>query len=389
MYVSIADSLEKIPANDWNALAGENNPFLRHEFLSALEVTGCVSPKTGWQPQHLVVHEDGPLQGRLLGAAPLYLKNHSYGEYVFDWAWANAYAHAGEKYYPKLVVSVPFTPVGGPRLLVASATDPARIKNRLIQGASRHMQETGASSLHWLFVTEVDACLLEAEGHLLRTGFQFHWSNPGYRDFADFLSSFTAEKRKKIKRERRHVQEAGIVMEIRTGASISPAHWDIFYEFYVSTIRAHGAYAYLTREFFHRLGETMRDQVVLVLARKEHEYIAGALNLRGVDTLYGRYWGCRREFHSLHFETCYYSAIEYSIAQGLRCFEAGAQGEHKLARGFTPVVTRSAHRLTHPKFSRAVADFLARERLDVDAYVNELNEHAPFKSKVTQMNADN
>ncbi|GAB4508906.1 MAG: GNAT family N-acetyltransferase [Sulfuricaulis sp.] len=379
MYVSVIDSLEKIPVNDWNALTGANNPFLRHEFLSALEFTGCVSPKTGWQPQHLVAHEAGPLQGRLLGAAPMYLKNHSYGEYVFDWAWANAYAHAGEKYYPKLVVSVPFTPVGGPRLLVASDCDPARIKNQLIQGALRHMQETGASSLHWLFVTEDDARMLETEGHLLRTGFQFHWSNPGYRDFDDFLSTFTAEKRKKIKRERRHVQEAGIVMEVQTGASITSVHWDIFYEFYVSTIRAHGAHAYLSREFFRRLGETMRDQIVLVLARKEHEYIAGALNLRGTDTLYGRYWGCRGEFHSLHFETCYYTAIEYSIAQGLRCFEAGAQGEHKLARGFTPVVTRSAHRLTHPNFSRAVADYLARERLDVDLYVNELNEHVPFK----------
>ena len=379
MYTNIVDSLEKIPANDWNALAGENNPFLRYEFLSALETTGCVNPKTGWLAQHLVVYEDGPLQGRLLGAAPMYLKNHSYGEYVFDWAWANAYAHAGEKYYPKLVVSVPFTPVGGPRLLVASGTDTARIKNELMQGATRHMQETGASSLHWLFVTEEDARLLETEGHLLRSGFQFHWSNPGYRDFDDFLSTFTAEKRKKIKRERRHVQEAGIIMEVLTGASITSAHWDIFYEFYVSTIRAHDAYAYLTREFFHRLGQTMRDQVVLVLARKEHDYVAGALNLRGTGSLYGRYWGCRGEFHSLHFETCYYTAIEYSIAQGLRSFEAGAQGEHKLARGFTPVVTRSAHRLTHPEFSRAVADYLARERLNVDSYVNELNEHVPFK----------
>ncbi len=382
MYTSIVDSLEKIPANDWNAIAGESSPFLRHEFLSALESTNCVSPKTGWLAQHLAVYEDGPLQGRLLGAAPMYLKKHSYGEYVFDWSWANAYAQAGERYYPKLAVCVPFTPVGGPRLLVAAGTDSARIKNELIQGATRHMQETGVSSLHWLFLTEADACLLETEGHLLRTGFQFHWSNPGYRDFDDFLSTFTAEKRKKIKRERRHVHEAGIVMEVRTGASIASDYWNIFYEFYISTIRTHGANAYLTREFFHRLGETLRDQVVLVLARKDREYIAGALNLRGAETLYGRYWGCRGEFHSLHFETCYYTAIEYSIIQGLRSFEAGAQGEHKLARGFTPVVTHSAHRLTHPEFSRAVADYLARERLDVDLYVNELNEHVPFKKAV-------
>jgi hypothetical protein len=400
MHLSIADSLEKIPANDWNALGTEGNPFLRHEFLTALERTGCVSPKTGWQPQHLVVHEDGPLQGRLLGAAPMFLKNHSYGEYVFDWAWANAYAHAGEKYYPKLVVGVPFTPAAGPRLLVAPAADATTIKTHLIQAALQHMQDTAASSLHWLFVTEADTCLLETEGHLLRTGFQFHWSNPGYRDFDDFLSGFTAEKRKKIKRERRHVREAGIEMEVLTGTSISPAHWDRFHEFYLSTIHAHGAYAYLTRDFFHRLGQTMPEHAVLVLARKGREYVAGALNLRGADTLYGRYWGCRREFHSLHFETCYYTAIEYAIARGLRRFEAGAQGGHKLARGFTPVVTRSAHRLMHPKFNRAIADYLERERLDVNAYVNELNEHAPFKDRATadereqamklkpQMNAD-
>jgi predicted N-acyltransferase len=383
MHLSVIDNLKNVMATGWNELVGTSNPFLRHEFLAALEFSGCANPKTGWQPQHLVVHEDGPLQGRLLGAAPMYLKNHSYGEYVFDWAWANAYAQAGEKYYPKLVVGVPFTPVSGPRLLVAPAADAATIKTHLIQAALQHMQVTGASSLHWLFVTEADAGLLETEGHLLRTGFQFHWSNPGYRDFDDFLSSFTAGKRKKIKRERRHVREAGIEMEVLTGTSISPAHWDRFHEFYLSTIHAHGAYAYLTRDFFHRLGQMMPENTVLVLARKGGEYIAGALNLRGTDTLYGRYWGCRGEFHGLHFETCYYTAIEYAIARGLRHFEAGAQGGHKLARGFTPVVTRSAHRLMHPKFSRAIADYLARERLDVDMYVNELNEHAPFKDKAT------
>ncbi|MCR4302520.1 MAG: GNAT family N-acetyltransferase [Sulfuricaulis sp.] len=381
MYVNIVDSQEKISAKDWNALAGERNPFLRHEFLAALETTGCVSSKTGWLPQHLVVYQEGPFQGRLLGAAPMYLKHHSYGEYVFDWAWANAYARAGENYYPKLVVGVPFTPATGPRLLAAPDVDPATIKKVLIQAAWRHRQDTGASSLHWLFVTGEDAQWLEKESHLLRTGCQFHWTNPGYRDFNDFLSSFTAEKRKKIKRERRHVQEAGITMETLTGASINSAHWDIFFEFYESTIRAHNAYAYLSLEFFQRLGETMREDIVLVLARQGHDYVAGALNLRGADTLYGRYWGCRGEFHSLHFETCYYTAIEYCIARQLRAFEAGAQGEHKLARGFTPVVTRSAHRLSHSDFSRAIADYLARERLDVNAYVNELGEHIPFKKE--------
>jgi len=383
MHVSVVDSLEKIPASEWNALAGESNPFLRHEFLTALETTGCVGANTGWRPRHLVVHGDGPLQGRLIGAAPMYLKNHSYGEYVFDWAWANAYERAGHHYYPKLVVSVPFTPATGPRLLAAADSDTEAIKKRLIETARDCMQEYRASSLHWLFLTDTDASLLEADGHLLRTGYQFHWSNPGYRDFDDFLSTFTAQKRKKINRERRYVQEAGVTMEIVGGASLGPAHWDIFYDFYHSTIHAHGAIPYLSREFFHRLGATMREHVVLVFARRGAEYVAGALNLRGSDTLYGRYWGCRGQFNGLHFETCYYTAIEYCIAQGLGRFEAGAQGEHKLARGFTPVVTRSAHRLAHPQFSRAVADYLARERLDVASYVNELNEHVPFKKEMT------
>lgn len=382
MYVSVVDNLEKISASGWNALAGESNPFLRHEFLSALESTGCVSAKTGWLPRHLVVHSDGPFEGPLLGALPLYLKNHSYGEYVFDWAWANAYERAGLNYYPKLVVGVPFTPATGPRLLVTAGTDAGAIKKRLIGAAVAQMQECRASSLHWLFLTEEDAHLLEADGYLLRTGFQFHWSNPGYRDFDDFLSTFTAQKRKKIKRERRYVHEAGITMELLTGASISSMHWDVFYEFYYSTIRAHGAIPYLTCEFFHKLGETMRDHIALVFARHGADYVAGALNLRGTDTLYGRYWGCRGEFHSLHFETCYYAAIEFAIAQGISYFEAGAQGEHKLARGFTPVITRSAHRLAHPQFSRAIADYLAQERLDVASYVNELNEHVPFKKEM-------
>jgi predicted N-acyltransferase len=382
MHISVLGNLEKISASDWNALAGEKNPFLRHEFLSALESTGCVSAKTGWLPRHLLVHSDGPFEGRLLGALPLYLKNHSYGEYVFDWAWADAYQRAGLNYYPKLVACIPFTPATGPRLLSISGAESEAIKKELVGGALDLMRERLTSSLHWLFVTQEDARLLEADDHLLRTGFQFHWSNPGYRDFDDFLSTFTAQKRKKIKRERRYVREAGITMEVITGASISPTHWDVFYEFYLSTICAHNAIPYLTREFFHKLGETMRDRVAFVFARHGAEYVAGALNLRGADTLYGRYWGCRGEFHSLHFETCYYSAIEYAIAQGISNFEAGAQGEHKLSRGFTPVITRSAHRLADPRFNRAVADYLARERLDVASYVDELNEHVPFKKEM-------
>ncbi len=382
MHLSVVDKLDKIAAADWNTLAGRANPFMRHEFLALLENSACVSAETGWRAQHLVLHSQGPEQGQLLGALPLYLKTHSYGEYVFDWAWANAYARAGHSYYPKLVVSVPFTPATGPRLLAQAGMESTAIKKQLIRGAWEMQAKHGASSLHWLFVNEADAASLESENHMLRTGCQFHWSNPGYRDFNDFLSTFTAHKRKKIKRERRYVQEADIVMEVVTGDAIRAAHWDRFYEFYHSTIRAHGAIPYLSREFFHGLGNVMAQQVVLVFARHGNKYVAGALNLRGEDTLYGRYWGSHGEFHSLHFETCYYTAIDYCIAQGLKRFEAGAQGEHKLARGFTPVITRSAHRLVHPQFNRAVAEYLARERIEISSYINELNEHAPFKKEM-------
>jgi len=382
MHVSVVESLENISPSDWNKLSDGSNPFVRHEFLSALESAGCVGGKTGWEPHHLVIHDQGPFTGRLIGAAPAYLKTHSYGEYVFDWAWAEAYERYGQPYYPKLVISVPFTPVTGPRLLVAADADTLKVKKGLIEGAVSLMQKFGTSSLHWLFIPREDSDLLDGTGHMLRSGYQFRWNNPGYRDFDDFLSTFTAQKRKKIKRERRHVKEAEISMEVLTGSSIRTLHWDTFYEFYLSTVHTHGAIPYLTREFFLKLGDAMRDSIVLVFARRETKHVACALNLRGLETLYGRYWGCRGNYHSLHFETCYYAAIEYAIALGIKHIEAGAQGEHKLARGFEPVITRSAHRLAHPQFRDAVENYLARERLNVSAYVDELNEHAPFKRKI-------
>jgi len=384
MNVQIVDSLDRIPAEDWNALVGSQNPFLRHEFLSGLERTGCVRPETGWLPQHLVIHDSTHKTGRLLGAVPMYLKNHSFGEYVFDWAWANAFTQAGGQYYPKLVVGVPFTPVTGPRILVPTQSDdPDATKRLLVSTALQVMADRDASSLHWLFLSPEDTDLLGADQHLLRTGFQFHWANRAYQDFDHFLAGLTADKRKKIRRERRHVREAGIEMEVLGGHQLSDEHWRQFYEFYLSTIHAHGSHAYLTYEFFQHLGHSMPEQVVLVLARKGRDVVAGALNLRGCDTLYGRYWGCREEYHSLHFETCYYSAMEYCIREHLDRFEAGAQGAHKLARGFTPVITRSAHRLAHPQLNRAVAEYLARERQDIDHHVSELNEHAPFRRTAT------
>jgi predicted N-acyltransferase len=377
MHVSITETLEKIPPNDWNNLSGGSNPFVRHEFLSALESAGSVGGKTGWQPNYLVIHEEGPFAGRLIGAAAAYVKTHSYGEYVFDWAWANAYERYGQQYYPKLVISVPFTPVTGPRLLVAAGANGLNVKKDLIKGAVSLMEKYGASSLHWLFITHEDSVLLERTEHMLRTGYQFRWHNPGYRDFDDFLSTFTAQKRKKIKRERRHVKEADISMEVLTGSSIRTLHWDIFYDFYLATVHAHGAIPYLTREFFHKLGDTMRGSVVLVFARRESRYVACALNFRGSETLYGRYWGCRGNFHSLHFETCYYAAIEYAIAQGLKHIEAGAQGEHKLARGLVPTATHSWHWLENAEFREAVDRFLERETGAISHYMDELD--APFR----------
>lgn len=309
----------------------------------------------------------------------MYKKSHSYGEYVFDWAWANAYQRARLRYYPKLVVAVPFTPATGPRLLAAPGTNREKIKFELIEGALALAKDSHVSSLHWLFVPSEDLPLLVDVGHMRRTGCQFHWHNAGYKNFDQFLAEFASAKRKKVKQERRYVREAGVTVELLAGEAITPAHWDTFYEFYLSTIRNHGAIPYLTREFFHELGGTMGKDIVLVLARQNGSSIAGALNLRGADTLYGRYWGNHKYINGLHFEVCYYSAIQYCIEQGLARFEAGAQGEHKVARGFVPTTIYSAHWLSHPEFGRAVADFLQHEQQGIEYYMDELNEHAPFK----------
>jgi hypothetical protein len=373
MTLTVLSSLDDIPAADWNRLAGDANPFLLHEFLAALERHGCVGAEAGWIPQHLAALE----QGRLVGAVPMYLKDNSYGEFVFDWAWADAYRRAGLRYYPKLVVAVPYTPATGSRLLLAG--DTPQIANALIAGALEHAQRLKVSSLHWLFTTEQDTRRLEAHGLMRRTGCQFHWHNQGYRDFDDFLAQLTAEKRKKIKRERRFVREAGIEIEVLNGRQISAEQWEIFHRFYSSTFLKRGGIASLTLGFFQEIGQTMADNVVLVLAKHQGRYVAGAFNLRGTDTLYGRHWGCTEAFHSLHFEVCYYAAIEHCIALGLQRFEAGAQGEHKLSRGFLPAPTWSAHWLSHPAFSQAVEEFLSHEEDNMAYYMNELGEHTPYR----------
>ncbi len=376
MQVSVIENLETVPAAEWNALVGKDNPFLRHEFLAALERHGCVGERYGWLPRHLVAYE----QGKLIGAAPMYLKHNSYGEFVFDWSWAEAYQRHGLSYYPKLVVAVPYAPVTGARLLIANEIEQEPVADALIEAALEHARRLKVSSLHWLFTTEQDTERLERHGLMRRTGCQFHWNNQGYRYFNDFLATFSSEKRKKIKQERRRVREAGIEIELLNGHQISAEQWRIFHEFYCSTFHRRGGTPTLTLEFFQALGTTMPEQVLLVLARHDGHYVAGAFNLRGADTLYGRHWGCAsKQFHGLHFECCYYRAIEYCIEQGLQRFEAGAQGEHKLARGFLPVPTYSAHWLSHPAFKSAVADFLAHEQTGMAYYMEELDEHSPYK----------
>jgi len=376
MQLAVLDNLDEISPAGWNALAGDENPFVSHEFLVALERHQCVGLKAGWAPQHLVLREGS----RLAGAVPMYLKNNSYGEFVFDWAWADAYQRAGLRYYPKLVVAVPYTPATGPRLLLADNNERDQIANRLIQGALEHARNLNVSSLHWLFTGAEDTQRLEQHGLMRRTGCQFHWRNNNYRDFDDFLASFSAEKRKKVKRERRRVSEAGVEIEILHGAQISEAQWEIFHHFYSSTFLKRGGIASLTLEFFKELGRTLPAQVVLILAKYGGRYVAGAFNLRGKETLYGRHWGCNEEFHSLHFELCYYRAIDYCIANGLQRFEAGAQGEHKISRGFLPEPTWSAHWLSHPGFSHAIEDFLGREKCQMEYYMDELGGHSPFKN---------
>jgi predicted N-acyltransferase len=369
--IRILDALAEVPAARWDALAGDN-PFLRHAFLDALETTGCASEDTGWTPKHVTLWDGA----RLCGAMPLYLKSHSYGEYVFDWGWAEAYHKHGLQYYPKLLCAVPFTPASGPRLLAPTAAE----RRALVDAAFALAASTRASSLHILLPDEAQAAELEARGMMIRSSVQFHWENRGYADFDAFLAGMSHDKRKKIKQERRRVREAGVVFERLTGREASDRDIAFFTACYNRTYRQHHSTPYLNRAFFERLVQAMPDNVLLVIGRRDGVRIAAALNVFTPAALYGRYWGAT-EFHSgLHFETCYYQAIEFCIDRGIALFEGGAQGEHKLARGLLPVRTLSAHWLAHPQFASAVEHFLARETNGIGAYLDELNEHSPFRS---------
>jgi predicted N-acyltransferase len=368
-------SLDEVEASAWNALAGAN-PLLSHQFLHAQETSGCVGPGTAWQPCHMLLHD---ANRNLVGALPLYLKGDSHGEFVFDWSWADAYERAGLAYYPKLVSAVPFTPANGSRLLVSPGADADAIRQALIAAALEFAQHAGLSSLHVLFPTAAERPAFAAAGLLERKGCQFHWHNDGYRDFDDFLSRFSSAKRKKAKRERRRIAESGIHFEHLRGSEISAGDWDAIFEFYSHTFLRRGRAPYLNREFFDAIVHSIPDNLLVILARFERQPIATAICFRGVDTLYGRYWGSLTDYHSLHFETCYYQGIEYCIREGLQCFEPGTQGEHKISRGFTPTATWSFHWLKEPAFYNAIQNYLERETSQVDSYMAHWDEHLPYR----------
>jgi predicted N-acyltransferase len=376
----VTGSVSEIPRADWDACANpaglEYNPFISHDFFSSLEGSGTASSRTGWLPQHLVM---AGVDGRPAAILPAYLKSHSMGEYVFDHGWADAYERAGGRYYPKLQVAVPFTPVPGRRLLVRPDAD-ADHNRRLAAGAATALaRRHGASSVHVTFATEEEWRLLGQSDFLLRTDQQFHFINDGFRDFDDFLAALTARKRKVVKRERRDALAGGVAVECLTGSDLTEAVWDAFFAFYMDTGSRKWGRPYLNRRFFSLVGERMADKILLVMARRGKKPIAGALNFIGSDALYGRHWGAIEEQPFLHFELCYYQAIEWALAHGLARVEAGAQGEHKLARGYRPVTTYSAHWIGDPHFRRAIADYLQRERRQVEKDSEALAEFMPFR----------
>ena len=368
-------SIDAVPAGQWNALNRADDPFLSHEFLAALERHDCVGPRYGWLPRHITAWQGK----RLVGAVPLYQKDNSYGEFVFDFAWADAYQRHGLAYYPKLVAAVPYTPATGQRLLVAEHADPALLSKALLERAETLAETSGCSSLHWLFITEQEDARLGELGLMQRLGCQFHWRNRGYSDFEAFLSSLTSKRRKNIRRERRVVREAGIRIEVLHGSEVSAEQWRTFARFYAKTFEERYSLATLTEGFFREVGRTLGDRVILVLAHDGAECVAGALLYRSPNTLYGRHWGCLRDYDSLHFEVCFYQGIDFCIRQGLQRFEPGAQGEHKIWRGFLPTLTWSRHWVAHPGFRSAIDDFLRRERPAMLDYAHSLGESSPYR----------
>lgn len=375
--VTLHDRIADIPAAEWDACAGADNPFVSHAFLSAIEDSGSASPRTGWLPRHVALHtEDGPLAA----VAPAYLKSHSYGEYVFDHGWARAFEAAGGDYYPKLQVAVPFSPVPGPRLLVRPDA-PETAADALAGALAQICGELSLSSAHVTFCTEDESARLASAGWLSRLGMQYHWHNRGYGSFDDFLEALASRKRKMLRRERRDANACGLVFRTLRGAEITEGMWDAFFGFYRNTVDRKWGSAYLTRPFFSLLSERLGDRVVLMIAEQDGTPVAGALNLMGRDTLYGRNWGCVGEWPFLHFELCYYRAIDFAIAEGLARVEAGAQGEHKIQRGYVPSLTFSAHWIEHPALRRAVGEFLEQERPAMMRQAEELMAFSPYRQE--------
>jgi len=376
LKVIVHDSIGEIARDDWNRLAGDEYPFLRHEFLDLAETTRCVSPETGWRPRHLTIEENG----RLRGAMPLYEKSHSFGEFVFDWAWSQAYAQAGLDYFPKLVAAVPFTPAPSTRLLCAEADD-TEARDILLRGAIALARESDCSSLHVLFPRDAETAPLEAAGLMLRKDCQFHWHNRGYRDFDDFLATFTSAKRKKAKQDRRRVSAQGIRFRHLLGDQLTEETWSTVYPLIARTFMQRGSAPYFNQAFFVGLSKVLPESLLVVTAETDSGTVGAAVFFRGPETLYGRYWGSDGHYDALHFETCYYQGIEHCIATGKQRFEPGTQGEHKISRGFSPVATWSAHWLAHPEFASAVSRYLGEEARHVERYIDVVESHTPYRNR--------
>ncbi len=382
--IRVAQSFTDIDPDRWKQLSGTSrnaegksyNPFISHAFLSSIEESGSATAKTGWRGHHLLLENE---KGDLLGAVPAYLKNHSKGEYVFDHGWADAFERAGGHYYPKLQCSIPFTPATGPRLLTAQTSDNDGVKLLLASGIGQVTEKVGLSSAHVTFATDDDIAALTSQDFLHRTDQQFHFLNNGYRDHDDFLDALSSRKRKGLKKERRAALENGISIDWLTGSDLTEDIWDQFFTFYMDTGGRKWGRPYLTRTFYSLIGERMADDILLVMAKREGRYIAGAINFIGSDALYGRHWGCIEDHPFLHFEVCYHQAIDFALSKGLQRVEAGAQGEHKLARGYVPVTTHSAHYIVHPGLRRAIDDYLERERQEVENIGDYLEDHTPFR----------
>ncbi|MFK7886439.1 MAG: GNAT family N-acetyltransferase [Gammaproteobacteria bacterium] len=370
-------SLADIPAAHWDPLVRDNDPFTSYAYLMALEHTGQIGPNTRWQPRYVIAEDQNK---RLIGALPLFLKHDSWGEFVFDFSWANAYEQAGGQYYPKLVTAVPYTPVGGRRLLIVDNVDRGAVADALIQGALAEVEATGASSWHVQFCTEEEREILVKAGLHGRADCQFHWFNQNYRDFDHYLESFRSSRRKKTRRERRRMQDQGIHFTTRSGRDLDANDWSEFYGFYASSFLVRGREPYFSADLFPRLAANMGDQIMVKTAYREDRAVAAALFFHNERRLYGRYWGCSEFVDALHFETCYYQGIDYCIEHGLEQFDPGTQGEHKIARGFGAHASYSVHHFRDPRFGQAVADYLRREATGVKAYMGAVDDHLPFRN---------